>query len=165
MERESRILEYKKQVSDYETIAKTVVAFANGDGGQVVAGIDDKTRKIVGLDPQTIDTLLERLPVSLADRIQPPLYPQIFEKNIEDKELLIIQVFPGNQKPYFIASEGIEKGVYIRVGAHTRRAAGETLEELRLLRQRMGYDEQLYRLTFYTWTTQMVRCILHGAAY
>lgn len=142
MERESRILEYKRQLPDYETIAKTVVAFANGDGGQVIIGIDEKNRKIAGLDPQTVDTLLERLPVSLADRIQPPLYPQIFEKNIEDKELLIIQVFPGNQKPYFIASEGIEKGVYIRIGAHTRRAAGETLEELRLLRQRMGYDEQ-----------------------
>ncbi len=142
MERESRIVEYKRQLPDYETIAKTVVAFANGDGGQVVVGIDDKTRKIIGLDPLTIDMLMERLPVSFADRIQPPLFPQIFEKNIEDKEVLVIQVFPGNQKPYFIASEGIKKGVYIRVGAHTRRAAGETLEELRLLRSRIGYDEQ-----------------------
>jgi ATP-dependent DNA helicase RecG len=37
----------------------------------------------------------------------------------------------------------MERGVYIRVGAHTRRADGEILEELRLLRSRCGYDEQL----------------------
>ncbi len=142
MERESRVLEYKRQLPDYENIAKTVVAFANGDGGQIILGIDEKNNNVVGVDYQTVDMLLERLPVSLADRIQPPLFPQIFQKNIENKEVLVIQVFPGNQKPYFIASEGIEKGVYIRVGAHTRRAAGETLDEMRLLRMRMGYDEQ-----------------------
>lgn len=142
MERESRILEYKRQLPDYETIAKTVVAFANGDGGQIIIGIDEKTGKITGLDSKTVDRLLERLPVSFADRIQPPLFPQLFEKNIEGKEVLVIQVFPGNQKPYFIASEGMEKGIYIRVGAHTRRAVGEMLEELRLLRSRIGYDEQ-----------------------
>lgn len=142
MERESRILEYKRQLPDNESIAKTVIAFANGDGGQIIIGIDEKNRAIVGLDSQTIDMVMERLPVSLADRIAPPLFPQIFQKNIENKEVLIIQVFPGNQKPYYIASEGIDKGVYIRVGAHTRRAAGETLEELRLMRSRTGYDEQ-----------------------
>ncbi|GAG22999.1 unnamed protein product, partial [marine sediment metagenome] len=40
------------------------------------------------------------------------------------------------------AAEGIERGVYIRVGTHTRRAQGEVLEELRLLRSRMSYDEE-----------------------
>jgi predicted HTH transcriptional regulator len=142
MERESRFLEYKRQLPDNESIAKTVIAFANGDGGRIIIGIDDKNRSIVGLNSDTIDMLLKRLPVSLSDSIAPPIFPQIFQKNIEDKEVLIVQVFPGNQKPYHIASEGIDKGVYIRVGAHTRRAAGETLEELRLMRTRIGYDEQ-----------------------
>lgn len=142
MERESRTLEYKRQATDYEAIAKTVAAFANGDGGQLVIGVDDKTRAVLGLSPEIIDSLLERLPVSLADRIHPPLFPRVFEKTTEGKEVLVIQVYPGSQKPYCLASEGLEKGVYVRVGAHTRRAAGETLEELKLLRRRIGYDEQ-----------------------
>ena len=141
MERESRSLEYKRTITEYRKLAQTVVAFANGDGGRIVVGIDDKSRKVVGLDPERIDEFLERVPHSLADQIQPPVFPQLFEKTIEDKEVLIIQVFPANQKPCFIAAEGMEKGVYIRAGAHTKRAQGEILEELRLLRSRISYDE------------------------
>ncbi len=143
MERESRTLEYKREMPGLRKIAQTVVAFANGSGGQIIIGVNDKTRSIVGIPPSEIDLLLEKLPVSLADQIQPPLFPQVFEKTIDDKEVLIIQVFPGGQRPYFISSEGMEKGVYIRVGSHTRRAEGELLEELRLQRHRLSYDEAL----------------------
>ncbi len=143
MERESRILEYKRELPSLKKIAQTVVAFANGSGGQVVIGVHDKNRSVIGLAPAEIDRLLEKLPMSLADQIQPTLFPQVFEKTIEGKEVLIIQVFPGGQKPYFIASEGIGRGVYIRVGSHTRRAEGELLEELRLQRHRLSYDEAL----------------------
>ena len=141
MERESRRMEYKRTVTDFRKLAKTVVALANGDGGRIIVGVDDRTRNVTGLSPQKIDELLERLPVSLADQIRPPLYPQVFERTVEDKEVLIIQVYPANQKPCFIASEGVDKGVYVRVGSHTRRASGELLEELRLHRSRLGYDE------------------------
>ncbi|MBD3319932.1 MAG: hypothetical protein GF350_02435 [Chitinivibrionales bacterium] len=143
MERESRFLEYKREARDYKKIAQTVVAFANGDGGRIVIGIDDKKRDVVGLATSQVDDLLERLPISLADRIEPPLFPQVYEKTIQGKECIVVQVFPGNQKPYFIGVDGIDKGVYIRIGSHTRRASDEVLEELRLLRSRIGYDEQL----------------------
>ena len=141
MERKSRSLEYKRTITNYRKLAQVVVAFANGDGGRIIVGVEDKSRKVVGLDPERIDEFLERVPHSLADQIHPPVFPQLFEKTIEDKEVLIIQVFPSNQKPCFIAAEGVEKGVYVRVGAHTKRARGEILEELRLLRSRIGYDE------------------------
>lgn len=143
MERESRTVEYKREVSDLGAIARTVAAFANGDGGRIIIGVDDTTRSVIGLDATQIDALLEKLPVSIADSIEPALYPQIFARSINDKEVLIVQVFPGSQKPYFIASEGIDRGVYIRVGAHTRRASGGVLEELRLLRSHAGYDEAM----------------------
>ena len=141
MERESRTLEYKRTITSFRKLAQTVVAFANGDGGKIIVGVDDKSRKAMGLTPDKVDELIERIPVSLADQIQPPVFPQLFEQTIDDKELLVIHVFPTNQKPCFIAVDGIEKGVYIRVGAHTRRAHGEILEELRLLRGRISYDE------------------------
>lgn len=141
MERESRVVEYKREVHDLRSVARTVVAFANGDGGRIVIGVEDKTRSAVGLPVAQIEQLLERLPVSLADQIQPPVFPQVYERTVDGRELLVVQVFPGGQKPYFIAAEGIQRGVYIRVGAHTRRAEGEVLEELQLLRSRLGYDE------------------------
>lgn len=141
MERESRLLEYKREVSDYVKLARTVVAFANGDGGRIIIGIDDKG-EVIGLGDDEIEKHIERLPVAIADCIQPPLFPRIFEQTINDRMVLVVEVFPGQQKPYFIASEGIEKGAYIRVGAHSKRANGEMLEELRLLKSRCSYDEQ-----------------------
>jgi predicted HTH transcriptional regulator len=56
-------------------------------------------KKVIGLTPDEIEHLLERVPVSLADQIQPPIFPQMFEKHIDGKEVLVIQVFPANQRP------------------------------------------------------------------
>ncbi len=141
MERESRTIEYKREITDLRKIAKTAIAFANGLGGEIIVGVDDAALTIRGLSSQTLDHLLETLPQSLADQITPALIPNVYTRTIDKKELLIIRVFPGSQKPYFLTSEGAEKGVYVRVGAHTRRAEGSLLEELRLMRSHMSYDE------------------------
>ena len=48
---ESKNIEYKVVVPDKsEKYMKTVVAFANTQGGRLVIGIDDKTHKIIGVD-------------------------------------------------------------------------------------------------------------------
>lgn len=52
---ESKNIEYKVTVPDKsEKYMKTVVAFANGRGGKIVFGIDDKTLDIVGMDVDNI---------------------------------------------------------------------------------------------------------------
>ncbi len=52
---ESKNIEYKVTVPDQsEKYMKTVIAFANGDGGRIVFGIDDKTLKVVGMDSENI---------------------------------------------------------------------------------------------------------------
>ena len=52
---ESKNIEYKVIVPDKsEKYMKTVVAFANGRGGRIVFGVDDKTLNIVGMNPDTI---------------------------------------------------------------------------------------------------------------
>lgn len=48
---ETETIEFKVDLSTKpETFLKTVVAFANGNGGTLVFGIDDKTHAIVGFD-------------------------------------------------------------------------------------------------------------------
>ena len=48
---ESKNVEYKVAVPDKsEKYLKTIVAFANTQGGQLVIGIDDKTRKVIVVD-------------------------------------------------------------------------------------------------------------------
>ncbi len=47
---ESKNIEFKVQRPDRSIkYMKSVVAFANGKGGQIVFGVDDKTRKVVGI--------------------------------------------------------------------------------------------------------------------
>ena len=47
---ESEVLEFKREFPDKERkVLKTIVAFANGNGGNVVIGVDDETLKIVGI--------------------------------------------------------------------------------------------------------------------
>ena len=48
---ESKNIEYKVAVPDKsEKYMKTVVAFANGRGGKIVFGIEDKTLEVVGME-------------------------------------------------------------------------------------------------------------------
>ncbi len=44
--RESKNLEFKAILPPFNTLIKTCVAFANGFGGQIVIGVDDKSRQI-----------------------------------------------------------------------------------------------------------------------
>lgn len=50
---ESKNVEYKEMVpEDSQKYMKSVVAFANGDGGRIVFGIEDGTMQVVGI-PQS----------------------------------------------------------------------------------------------------------------
>ena len=52
---ESINIEYKVEMpKKSEKYMKTVIAFANGRGGRIVFGVDDKTLNIVGMNPDTI---------------------------------------------------------------------------------------------------------------
>ena len=52
---ESKIVEYKEEVNhkNYEKWAKTVVAFANTDGGSIYFGVNDDG-ELIGLEPDIL---------------------------------------------------------------------------------------------------------------
>ncbi|MCA1793873.1 MAG: ATP-binding protein [Desulfobacteraceae bacterium] len=61
---EGRTLEFKRQVPDkLDNIVKTVVAFSNGSGGEIIIGVDDD-RNLIGIDQDPFD-LEERLASSI----------------------------------------------------------------------------------------------------
>lgn len=48
---ETKNIEYKVALPDKsEKYMKTIVAFANTQGGKLIVGIDDETRQIVGVE-------------------------------------------------------------------------------------------------------------------
>ena len=65
----------------------------------------------------------------------------IYQESIENKVLIVVEVFPGNDTPYFIKSFGKENGTFIRLDATTRNADITTIDELELRGKRRYYDE------------------------
>ena len=71
---ESKNVEFKVQRPDKSIkYMKTVVAFANGKGGRIVFGIDDKTREVVGISEDVvfleIDAITMRFQIAVSQQL------------------------------------------------------------------------------------------------
>lgn len=139
-EQESSTLEFKETFPKNEQIIKTIVGLCNQKGGKLLIGVaNDGT--IVGVPEEEINSALEYLEKSIYEATAPPLIPTIGAQRIGDKTILVIEVFPGPQKPYYVRSETLDKGVYVRLGRSTVRATPEMIEELRWQSRGKSYDE------------------------
>ncbi len=138
---ESDSLEFKREFPDKEKkVLKTIVAFANGNGGNIIIGIDDKTFDIIDVNDDEVFKIKDKISNSISDNISPQIIPQISFERIEDKTVIIINIAKGQNTPYCIKSEGLE-GVYIRVDATTRAAERYKIQELSLLGMNKTFDE------------------------
>ena len=131
-------MEFKRDLSSFKPIMKTLVAFANTAGGILVIGRDDKGT-IIGLG----DVLQaeESIANAIADSIMPVMMPDIEIVTFETKELLVIKVAHWSG-PFYLRSKGPEDGVYIRLGSTNRKAGPEILAELHRTIRRVSFDQE-----------------------
>ena len=98
-----------------KTWLKTVVAFANTNGGRLVFGIDDTTRDVIGIDsPQAA---LSKISELLSSRITPiPRYTiqETYTKSAS-RPCIEVRVENGPNYPYYYVHEGT-KEIYVRHG-------------------------------------------------
>ena len=128
---ESKNIEFKVQRPDKSIkYMKTVVAFANGKGGQIVFGIDDKTREVVGVPEDKVFQEIDAITNVISDSCEPTIIPDVYLQNINDKPVIVAEIRAGRQKPYYIKADGLENGVYIRVSGTTRPADRDMSREL-----------------------------------
>ena len=140
---ENKTIEFKEIIPNSKKISQTAVAFANGAGGKILIGITDD-RKIVGIDEkQDIFKIIDDLNTIIYDSCYPNINTDIYTENKDNKTILVIEVFPGNLKPYYIKSMGKENGVYIRIGASNRKASYENVLELERQRRNITFDEEI----------------------
>ncbi|WP_186441764.1 AlbA family DNA-binding domain-containing protein, partial [Desulfamplus magnetovallimortis] len=135
---EGKNLEFKRDLSSPRPIMRSLVAFANTAGGRLVIGVSDD-RSIIGVQDPLADE--ERLCNIISDSIAPRLVPNIEIVTVEDKTLLIVEIFLSNSRPHFILSEGVERGVYFRLGSTNRQADRELIAELRRSVEGVAFDE------------------------
>ena len=128
---ESKNVEFKVQRPDKSIkYMKTVVAFANGKGGQIIFGIDDKTREVVGIPEDKVFQGIDAITNAISDSCEPMIIPDVYLQNINGKPVIVAEIRSGRQKPYYIKAEGLENGVYIRVSGTTRPADRDMSREL-----------------------------------
>ena len=133
-------LEFKREVPTHDKrYLKTVVAFANGLGGSVVFGIDDKTLDVVGVSDDELRKMEDALASAISSACTPAIVPSFSRETVDGKTLLVVDVYPGRNTPYHIKAEGLD-GVYVRVGATTRKAEREQVEDLILRGGNRTYD-------------------------
>ncbi|MFP4309837.1 MAG: helix-turn-helix domain-containing protein [Desulfococcaceae bacterium] len=135
---EGKTLEFKRDFSSPKPVLKTLVAFANSAGGFLVLGVDDD-RRIVGVEHPLDEE--ERLCNMIADTISPRLVPGVELVTVEDKTLLVVEVYPSGQRPHWLKAHGPDEGVLVRLGSTNRQADRELVAELRRTAEGVGFDE------------------------
>lgn len=103
--------DFKYCINDSKKIAKSLVAFANTDGGRLLIGVKDNG-KVAG-----IRTDEEYYMVESAAKIfsNPPISFNTKEWHSEGKTVLQISVTPSDKKPHFAKDESGKWLAYIRI--------------------------------------------------
>lgn len=120
---------------------KTIVAFANTQGGKLIVGIDDKTHEIVGVANEILFQLMDGIANAISDSCMPQIIPDIEPQTIDGKTVIIVSVEAGKNRPYYLKSKGKENGTYIRVAGTSRQAFPEKIRELEMEGARISWDE------------------------
>ena len=139
---ESKNIEYKITLPDKsEKYMKTIVAFANTQGGKLVVGVDDKTHEIVGVENDILFQLMDGIANAVSDSCMPQIIPDIEPQTVDEKTVIIVSVEAGKNRPYYLKSKGKENGTYIRVAGTSRQAFPEKIRELEMEGARISWDE------------------------
>lgn len=89
---ESKNVEFKVQRPDKSMkYMKTVVAFANGKGGRIIFGIDDKTREVVGIPEDKVFREIDAITNAISDSCEPTIIPDVYLQNINDKPVIVAE--------------------------------------------------------------------------
>lgn len=112
LEGENVGVDFKKTISNCEKIAKTLVAFANNQGGMLLIGVaDDGAVKGVKSEEE------ERFMITKAAHIycKPAIEPEFEEVYIDHKTVLVAKIPQSDTKPHYALDENQKWWVYFRV--------------------------------------------------
>ena len=123
-------LEFKTDDLRPEQLAKEIVAFANMNGGKIVLGIQDKTKKIIGTERKNLQAWL--MDTVLGHYVHPFINVDYEEVTSKGKKVAIVTVPQGSAKPYVLRHNKREE-IYMRYGDTCQLATRE--QQARLFHQ------------------------------
>lgn len=115
-----------------QSVRETVSAFANSPGGGVLLlGVEERDGFVVSgvTDPAKLQADVASL---CADVFAPSIHPVITIGTIDGQRVLAIEVpeLPKSEKPCYVKSLGLQRGVFVRVGDSDRRLTPEEVNQL-----------------------------------
>lgn len=130
---ETSKVQFKANVTNEQSIAQEMVAFANTKGGTILIGVDDKTWDIIGLTDDDLRRLTNLLVNASSQHVKEPIFIETDTIEFEGKKVLIVRVPEGVAKPYK-DNDGI---IFMKNGANKRKVTSN--EEISRLLQSSGY--------------------------
>lgn len=126
--------EFKVRVPNkVKELTEEVCAFANAAGGVLVIGVDD-ANIIHGVN---IDNSKRSAIQNSLNDINPHIYCPIYSLVVEDKEVWIIEVISGPQKPYTLSG-----AIYVRQGPNSQKITSvEQMRDFFQQADRIYFDE------------------------
>jgi len=108
---ENQTLDFKFEISNASKIAKTLVAFANTDGGKLLIGVKDNGT-IAGIRTDEEVFMIESAAKLFS---KPAINYSIKPWNINGKQILEVSINSGNNKPYLAKDNEGNWHAYLRV--------------------------------------------------
>ena len=124
-------------------IKKEIVAFANTNDGRIYIGINDNGEVIGVQNPQKE---LEALSGMIREGIKSDLtlFTSIYIEQINGKDIIVVNVKEGPNKPYYLADKGLKpSGVYLRHGNVTVPADEEIIKKMLIENRSSSFEEEL----------------------
>ena len=116
-------------VAESGSFLNTAVAYANGRGGRII---------FYGEGGRGFSTELEIVPYidevtrQIFESCEPRIFPRVGVELQDGRQVVVVEIFPGMEKPYFLKEAGMMDGTYVRVGGATRLAEPYQVQELLL---------------------------------
>ena len=135
---ETTFYEKKREVerNKVKNWLKTVSAFANGKGGILIFGVSDDD-EIIGLEDCKKDSGF--ISEKIKTLIEPVPNIEIKYLDENNKNLLLVCVFSGNQTPYYYIGNG-SRQAFVRVGNESVVTRNHELNNLILKGSNQTYD-------------------------
>ena len=135
-----------------ESAVRTICAFANDiynlNGGYLIIGVqeDDLHRAILppkGVDEQDIARILKQVE-GQCNRIEPAYHPAIAVEKFQGRSIIVVWCPAGVSRPYRAPArrDAGDRKHFVRFGAETVEATGETERQLIELTARVPYDDR-----------------------
>ena len=143
-EPENKLFDRKSSKVKASDIAPIISAFANADGGTIVIGVADKTRKIEGVNGIDSDAINNLIAAPKDVCVPMPQYKEEFLQVINDKgeqdQLLLLHIEASSEQIIRTTSGA----TYLRVADRTKELRGDDLRNLEYSKSVRHFEDECH---------------------